>query len=245
MAPNILHVRGRKPRIHLLAVSIIAASLLQARAADIEYAYDPAGRLVGVVDGAGDVAQYVYDPAGNITEIKRFAATTLSVVEFAPRSGAPGAQVTIWGSGFSTTPSSNVVTFNGGAATVTSATRNKLIVTVPAGATSGTIAVTVSSNTANSSSQFVVAAAVNCASRLTGLAPTVAVGAATVAVSGSAFDRGPNVVTMNGSAASSSATSSTLTATVPSGATSGRVMVSTAPVCGPTADRRLRQCQPA
>jgi YD repeat-containing protein len=100
-------------------------------AADVDYAYDEAGRLVGVIAPNGDSAQYVYDPAGNITEIKRFNTGQLALIEFLPKSGPVGTSVTIWGSGFSTTPALNGVSFNGTAATVASATANKLVVTVP------------------------------------------------------------------------------------------------------------------
>jgi len=50
----------------------------------------------------------------------RAAAPTITTLS--PTSGAIGASVTITGTNFSTTPTSNTVTFNGTAATVTSAT---------------------------------------------------------------------------------------------------------------------------
>lgn len=135
----------------LLAAALLALMSTVTPAADVEYTYDEAGRLVGVMDPNGDAAEYVYDPAGNITEIKRFASTVLSLIEFQPKQGPIGTQVTIWGSGYSTTPANNAVTFNGTAATVSSATKNKLIVTVPGGATTGNLSITVSGTTVNRS----------------------------------------------------------------------------------------------
>ena len=217
----------------LFAIAMVLGSS-QARAADVEYAYDPAGRLVGVIDGLGEAAQYVYDAAGNITEIRRFAANMLSLIEFAPRAGPVGSQITIWGTGFSTTAANNAVTVNGAGAAVVSATKNKLVVTVPAGAATGNIAITVSAANVVSSTPFTVTAALDCATRLSGLAPAIAVAGATTTVSGSGFDRGPNIASINGASAISSATSSTLTVTVPAAATSGRLMAMTAPVCPPT-----------
>ena len=43
------------------------------------------------------------DAAGNIVQINRITAGTFALIEFLPKSGPPGTQVTIWGSGFSTT----------------------------------------------------------------------------------------------------------------------------------------------
>lgn len=216
----------------LLVALAFAPGLVQG--ADVDYAYDEAGRLVGVIAPNGDSAQYVYDAAGNITEIKRLNVGQLAIIEFLPKSGPVGSTVTIWGSGFSTTPGLNTVKFNGTTATVSSATANKLVVTVPAGATTGTVSVTVSATTVTSTKPFTVTPAVTCASRITGFTPAVGVAGASVAISGAGFDAGTNVALFNGRAGSiSSATSTTLTATVPSGATSGRLSVSTPPVCGP------------
>ncbi len=46
--------------------------------------------------------------------------STLSISDFSPHQGAAGASVTITGAGFSTTPASNVVQFNGTTAAVSS-----------------------------------------------------------------------------------------------------------------------------
>lgn len=82
----------------------------------IRYIYDDLGRLVGVVDPAADTAVYSYDAVGNLLSIARFASTTVSIIAVSPGSGAVGATVTISGTGFSTTPGQNTVTFNGTAA---------------------------------------------------------------------------------------------------------------------------------
>ncbi|MCC6178995.1 MAG: RHS repeat protein, partial [Chloroflexi bacterium] len=88
---------------------------------DIVYIYDALGRLRSVVDPAGDAAVYVYDAVGNLLSIGRQAATVTSVVELSPGRAAPGATVSIEGSGFSSTPAANTVTFNGVMASVTAA----------------------------------------------------------------------------------------------------------------------------
>jgi YD repeat-containing protein len=125
-----------------------------------QYVYDGGGQLSYVIDSSGVVIQYVYDAAGNITQITRGSASgSLVLFSFNPTSGAPGTTVTLVGSGFSTTPANNTVTFNGAAATVSNATANTLTVTVPAAATTGAIAVTVGANKVTSSANFTVIAA--------------------------------------------------------------------------------------
>lgn len=217
------------------ALVILFALISLAARADVEYTYDEAGRLTGVYAPSGDAAQYVYDGAGNITEIKRINAGTLAIIEFSPKIGPVGTQVTIWGNGFSTTPANNTVTFNGTGATVSSAAANKLVVAVPAGATTGLIAVTVTGNSVNSSKNFTVTGTTSCTGGFTGVTPTIGTSGTSVTISGSGFDATRDSVQFNGAVgAITGATSTTLTATVPSGATSGRLLVSMPPDCGPT-----------
>ena len=85
-------------------------------------------------------------------------AETLAISSFTPQSGTVGSPVTIQGQGFSTTASEDSVQFNGVPATVAFATATTLIVSVPPGATTGSISVTVGSQTATSSSNFTVLA---------------------------------------------------------------------------------------
>ena len=213
-----------------LAIIATAFALIgQAAAAVVEYTYDEIGRLVGVYAPSGDAAQYVYDPAGNITEIKRFSASQLSIIEFTPNSGPVGTTVTIWGTGFSTTPSSNTVTFNGTAATVSAATVNKLTVTVPAGATTGLIGVTVSPNSATSATPFTVTAS-SAAPTITNFSPTAGAAGTAVVVTGTNFDSvaAQNDLNFNATFASvSSASPTSISTTVPLGTASGKIRVRT------------------
>ena len=125
-----------------------------------QYIYDGAGQLSAAIDSTGVIVQYVYDAAGNITAINRGSANgSLSILSFNPISAAPGATVTIVGSGFNTTPSSDTVKFNGVAATVTAATANTLTAIVPTTATTGTISVAVGGTTVTSATNFTVLAA--------------------------------------------------------------------------------------
>lgn len=143
-------------QIVALAVALAVLLILPGLAADISYVYDDAGRLIAVIDPASDTAIYAYDSVGNLTGITQQASSTLAVLHFTPSSGPVGATVTIYGTGFSTTPASNTVKFNGTTATVATATATVLTTTVPEGATTGTISVTVASVTATSAASFTV-----------------------------------------------------------------------------------------
>ncbi len=60
-----------------------------------------------------------------------------------PATGAPGASVTIAGSGFGTTQGTSTINFNGASATVISWSNTSIVATVPDSATTGPVAVTV------------------------------------------------------------------------------------------------------
>ena len=66
---------------------------------------------------------------------------TVSVTSMTPGIAATGANLDITGAGFSSTPAENMVTINGRAADVSSASPDRLSVSVPAGATSGPVMV--------------------------------------------------------------------------------------------------------
>ena len=82
----------------------------------------------------------------------------LAVKSIAPSSGPVGTKVVITGTKFDATPGNNTVLFNTTPAVVTAATTTTLEVTVPAGATSGLISVTVGGKTVKSASNFEPAA---------------------------------------------------------------------------------------
>jgi YD repeat-containing protein len=222
-------------RFTLVALAFAIAVMYPSFAAaqqPIQYLYDSGGRLVGVVDPAADTVVYSYDAVGNLLSIARFASTTVSVIAFSPASAAVGATVTISGTGFSTTPGQNTVTFNGTAATVTSSTATELVTTVPSGATTGPIAVTTPSGSASSATSFVVST--SGPPTITGFTPTVGVAGNSITVSGTNYETTPSNnktafnVTRPIVGRVTSATSTSLSVTVPPTATSGRMSVATA-----------------
>ncbi len=72
--------------------------------------------------------------------------------------GSAGSSITITGANFGATQSTSTVTFNGTTATVTSWSATSIVVTVPAGATTGNVVVTVLGVASNGSPFTVVPA---------------------------------------------------------------------------------------
>lgn len=206
-------------------------SLQDAPTGQVTYVYDEIGRLVSVVDPGGNAATYRYDPVGNLTAIERPGSAAVSISEFTPNAGAIGAAVLIYGTGFSTTPSSNTVTFNGSAATVTAATANQLTVTVPTGATTGPIGVSAPGGSATTSTSFTVTAAGAGPPTITSFTPQIWDGTSTLTITGTNFDTTliNDRVSVNGMASSVlTATATSVNTQLPSVMTSsGRVSVST------------------
>ena len=195
----------------------------------IQYVYDELGRLIAVIDLNGDAAIYHYDAVGNLLSIDRYTPQQVSVISVSPSKGVVGTTVTVRGTGFSVVTSQNTVMFNGVVANVVSATTTQLVVTVPAGATTGLVGLTTPAGTASSSSPFEVLPDSG-APLIAGFTPTIGVPGTAVTITGNNFE--PNVidntVVLNLSRASvTSATTSTLTATIPS-AMGGHFTVQTA-----------------
>lgn len=140
-----------------LALSVFCFPIKAQTGGAAYYRYDGNGRLIAVLSPTGEAVTYSYDSAGNFTSITRYAANQLSILDFTPGSGGIGTQVTIYGTGFSTTPSANTVKFNNVTAIVTAATNIQLTVTVPTGATTGPINVSNANGAVNSSTNFFVA----------------------------------------------------------------------------------------
>jgi protocatechuate 3,4-dioxygenase beta subunit len=151
-----------------------------------------------------------------------------SITSFTATSGAVGDTVIISGANFSATTTNNTVTFNGITATVTAATTTQLTVTVPSGASTGKIAVTVNGQTGTSSNDFTVTTSSSTADlAITSFTSSGSAGSSIV-ITGTGFSTtaASNTVTINGVVATVvSATATQLVVTVPSGATSGVVAV--------------------
>ena len=185
--------------------------------------YDELGRLIAIIDPAGDTVTYSYDSVGNLLSISRGSASQLSVLEFTPNKAPVGSSVTIYGTGFSQTPSANVVKFNGTVAVVSASSSTQISTTVPAGATTGLISVTTASGTVSSSTPFTVGTD---APIITSFTPASGTTGTTVTISGSNFNTATygNRVEFNGTRSVVTAASATsITTSVPAAATSGHI----------------------
>ena len=121
------------------------------------YVYDANGRVVAVTATNGTSVPYSYNTLGHISQVGApLSPGQLAIFAFVPTHGVAGTQVTIDGQGFSSTPANNAVSFNGTPASVLSASATQLVVTVPSGATSGPIGVTVGGQTVSSATPFVM-----------------------------------------------------------------------------------------
>jgi YD repeat-containing protein len=203
--------------------------ILQASGSNpIQYVYDELGRLVGAIDASGDAVIYKYDAVGNVLSISRQSSAQLSIISFSPQSGLAGAAVTINGTGFSAIAAQNTVQFNGVAASVVSSTASQIVVTVPASATTGPIAVTTSSASVSSTGNFTVPTDTG-APVISSFTPNMGASGTAVSIAGTNFDTLANdKITFNTAhAAVTSATGTQISASVPSNATSGHIAIAT------------------
>ncbi|MGH7392993.1 MAG: IPT/TIG domain-containing protein [Candidatus Rokuibacteriota bacterium] len=194
--------------------------------------YDAKNQLIAVIDPASDTARYSYDPVGNLLAVARYPSTTVSILEFRPKRGPVGTTVTIQGTGFGATPGLNTVTVNGTAATVTAASPYELTVAVPAGATTGPVAVTAPGGSATTAPTPFEVTATDGAPTITGFTPNVGTAATPFTIAGTEFDPVPTndkvlFLTTGTPAPVGTATTTSLGVTVPATATSGRVSVAT------------------
>jgi len=211
-----------------IALSLCLLTTAPLSGADISYVYDNAGRLLAVIDPASDTAIYAYDAVGNLTGITRQLSSTKAILQFTPSKGPVGTTVTIYGTGFSATPASNTVKFNGTTTTVLTASTTMLTANVPAGATTGTISVTVAGVTATSTASFTVGT--GSAPTLSGFSPAVAGYGETVTLTGTNYDTtliNNRVAFTAAIGAVATATATSLTVPVPGSAQTGPITVST------------------
>ena len=152
-------------------------------------------------------------------------AVAPTITSFAPSSGPVGTSVVITGTGFTGAPE---VRFNGTLAVVmTVDSDTQITATVPVGATTGPIAVTNPDGTATSTTSFTVTTS-STAPNITSFTPSSGPVGTLVVITGTGFT-GTTAVRFNATPAIvftvSSATQ--ITATVPTGATTGPIAVTT------------------
>lgn len=170
---------------------------------------------------------------GSLVALGPNFSVAVGITGFTPSSGSAGTSVVLSGAGFDTSVlSNNAVSFGGVSATVTAVSTSSLTATVPTGAISGPISVTVGGYTVTTGSSFTVPVVVSAFTPSAGNAGT------SVTISGSGFSSTPanNVVTFNGVQATvGSATDTSLTVTAPAGGTTGLISVTVAGQTGSSA----------
>lgn len=239
--PAVCSLKGRRRAVFLLLVFVVLlASPRSSVLADggREFVYDNGGRLIRVIGADGTTVEYLYDTAGNLVEVRRISINGIAIFGISPQQGPVSSSVTIQGQGFSATPAANDVRFNGTAATVLSASVSSLTVTVPAGATTGPVTVTVAGQTATSSQPFTVMAL----PVVSNITPTLATSEAAAAVmvpvqvtganlQGSTFTFVPELVppplTVGSVSIDPGGASATLSVTLTAGATGVFTLVAT------------------
>src|SRR6266542_1816922 len=229
-----MHAQARGLIAFLAALCCVIATALalpaNAQTAAVSYIYDRLGRLVAVVDPVtNEVAIYRYDGVGNLLSIARRSAAIVSIIDFTPSSGPTGSTITISGTAFSATAGLNTVTFNGTTATIISSSPTRLVVTIPAGATTGLIAVTAPGGSATSDESLTVGNPG--APTITSLSPVIGTPGTAVAITGTNFDApANNRVVFNSNARLApvgTASATSIQTTVPSAVGSGRIAVAT------------------
>jgi hypothetical protein len=169
----------------------------------------------------------VTTPAGTATSAAAFTVTQVAgptLAAFTPAQGPVGMAVTLTGTGFTT---GATVAFHGvGASAVAFVSATQLRATVPPGATSGPISVTTSAGTATSAAAFTVTQVAG--PTLTAFTPAQGAVGTVVTLAGTGFTTGATVAFHGAAAPAVTFVSATqLKATVPPGATSGPISVTT------------------
>jgi len=204
------------------------------------YVSDPNGRsMYGVF--CGDAAIFsdttltvpgtytiLLDPnwTGTGTYTVRVTLSRVQVTSVSPTSAPIGSAVTIAGNGFGASQGSSTVTFNGVAATASAWSSTSITVSVPAGATTGPVVVTVDGQASNG-----VGFTVSQPPNIISVNPTVGVAGQSITITGSNFAaaQGSSTVTFNGVIATVASWSTTsIIAIVPAAATTGPVLVTVA-----------------
>ncbi len=123
---------------------------------DYTVGYSPRSVALGDLNG-DNLPDIATANSGNnsISILQNLATPPLpTITSFTPASGSIGTSVIVTGSNFDINPTNNILSFNGTVAVVTMASATQLTVTVPSGATTGPISITVGGQKATSSQLF-------------------------------------------------------------------------------------------
>jgi hypothetical protein len=182
--------------------------------------------IVAKVPTGATTGNVVVHASGVDSNGKAFTVlSTPNITSLSPTSGSVGASVTITGTNFGSTQGTSTVKFNATTVTtITSWSATSIVAKVPTGATTGNVVVTVSGVASNGSAFTVVAAP-----SISSLSPTSGAVGASVTITGSNFGatQGTSTVKFNTTTATTitSWSATSIVAKVPTGATTGNVVV--------------------
>jgi len=188
---------------------------------------NPGTPAATVIGSSVNASSTTGDPSGannvqlsNVTVTAPVTAPPM-LTSFTPSSGAVGTLVTLTGLNLSGTTD---VKFNGTSAAFTPISATQVKATVPAGATTGPIAVTNALGTGTTAVKFTVLSSLP---RIVTFSPTSGTTGTVVTISGANLS-GTTAVLFNGTAAAFTQISATqVKATVPAGATTGPISITT------------------
>jgi YD repeat-containing protein len=160
------------------------------------------------------------------TYTARVTLSSVEVTSLTPTSAPVGATVTVAGTGFGAVQGNSIVTFSGIAAPVLAWSNTSITVTVPAGATTGPVVVTVDGQSSNGVTFSVALRPV-----ISLLNPSSGIVGQSITITGSNFGatQGTSTVTFNSTTATATAWSPTsIIVRVPAAATTGPVVITVA-----------------
>lgn len=190
----------------------IASTTVNVTAANQLVATVPSGAVTGPVTVSTSIGT-------NSTTTNFVVSGSAVITGFSPNIGPTGTDVVISGGDFTST---TAVKFNGTNASFSVTAASQIHATVPANATTGPISVTTPNGTATTTSNFVVS---GLAPIVTGFSPFGGRAGDPVVITGLNFTTATNV-SFNGTNAAFAVTSDTqISATVPTGATTGPIRV--------------------
>ena len=170
---------------------------------------------------AGSTTGPVVVTVGGLTSNGVTFTVAPKINSLSPTSGAAGDSVSISGTNFGATQGTSTVTFNGTTATPSNWSATSITVPVPADATTGVVVVTAGGSASNGVSFTVIP-------KINNLTPSSGAASESITISGTTFgaSQGTSTVTFNGTTAVPTSWSTTSIAVpVPSGATTGPVVV--------------------
>ena len=170
-----------------------------------------------IPNGTGPGPQSVVVTIGGLSGQSATFTVTPGITGITPSSGLPGTVVNITGTNFGTT--TGMVTFNGTSATITNWTNTSIQTSVPMGTTTGNVVVSAAGVASNGVS-FTVTPSITSLSVTSGAVNTP------VTITGTSFGTTTGTVTFNGTSATiTNWTNTSIQTSVPTGATTGNVVV--------------------